>query len=1030
MRQFFRGVLLFLLVSNTLDAIDWTNEEKAWLQTHKKIIVGGDYKWAPYEFLDEKGHHNGIAADYLTLISQKTGLGIESRLDVWSKTLAKMRGGELDALSCVVPTDERKEYLAFTTVYLDVPVAVFVREEGRKFKRIEDLYGHTVSVNKGSYLYEWLKTNHPKITVIASTSNDESVKAVAFGEADAYMGSMAVAEYQISRHLLKNLHLAMIVPGITTSVALAVGKENTVLLGILQKALDDITYEEHRSIAERWQMWSYYDWVKLTEQERRWIRKNPQISVAGDPRWAPISFLDEEGVYRGIVAEVFERIRKRSGLNLQYLPTKDWRHSLELMDRGEVMLLDAVTPNIKRREMMDFTHPYLLFDIAIITNEEHGFVRSLWYMRNKRIGTVTDYISQDYLERDFPNMDLSLYPDVDSGLKALSRGYIDAFVIDVPSFEYSAEKLGLTHLKVSGLTGYHYSLSIGVAKGNPELLAILNKSLKVISPEEKNMIYDRWLSIQGPLVDYFFVMKVAGVLLLVMGVIVYWNRRLRKEVDLRRQAEEKAIRATRAKSDFLANMSHEIRTPMNAILGFANLLERTPLTEQQKNQLEMIKSGGENLLALINDILDLSKIEAGKMDITPQVTDLYGTVHEIRQFFHQSAREKGLDLTTEYDPQELPRHVVIDENRLRQILFNLVSNAIKFTDEGRVTVRIRTTRKEVGRCGLLFEVEDTGKGIEESKQEVIFNSFEQIRDDRNKIVEGSGLGLAISKQLSLLMGGDLSVTSQPGKGSIFALQFNDIALSEPQSSLEEDKEPEGMHTLFEPATVLVVDDVRSNRALLQQMCAQLGLKVYEAVDGLEGLDQMRRYHPDIVLMDIRMPRMSGYEAMAVIQEEEGLRATPVIAVTASVLSADQENLKVAGFGDYIRKPFHLEAVVRVLRHYLPHRMEVVAQSGAHRSLPQSEERLETLSEAFLRSFDASLATQHNRVMQTKEFNQIMAFGIALKKLADDEGEVLVSHYARELLEAAKRFDVESIESFLKHFDKILTQHHHKRIDHE
>ncbi|HEU0204530.1 MAG TPA: ATP-binding protein [Burkholderiaceae bacterium] len=389
----------------------------------------------------------------------------------------------------------------------------------------------------------------------------------------------------------------------------------------------------------------------------------------------------------------------------------------------------------------------------------------------------------------------------------------------------------------------------------------------------------------------------------------------RKRAEAEREARRVAEVANRAKSRFLANMSHELRTPLNAVLGYAQLLQRdSSLSERSRFGVQTIEASGEHLLALINDILDLSRIEAGRLDLYPAATDLAACLRVVSDIMRVKAEEKSLLFVAEISP-ELPAGISVDERRLRQVLLNLLSNAVKFTDVGQVELRVRSlgpvamAAADTPQIRLQVEVLDTGVGIAAADLASLFEPFEQVGEVSRRAA-GSGLGLAISRALVHLMGGEITVDSTPGQGSRFRFEIP-VAVT--------------MGTTVGPAVekritgytgrrrkVLIVEDVPANRVMLADFLRFLDFEIEEAADGLEGLTRAQAARPDVILMDNMMPVMDGLEATRRLRAVRGFERVPIIAISASASEGQKERSLAAGASKFLPKPFRLDEILRTI----------------------------------------------------------------------------------------------------------------------
>jgi signal transduction histidine kinase/CheY-like chemotaxis protein len=520
---------------------------------------------------------------------------------------------------------------------------------------------------------------------------------------------------------------------------------------------------------------------------------------------------------------------------------------------------------------------------------------------------------------------------------------------------------------------------------------------------------------------------VAGTFGIGAGLLALWLARvaLKHQQHERTLTEAKLVaeHSNQEKTLFLANMSHEIRTPMNAILGFSELLQGDLREPRHRQYLQSIRSSADSLLLLINDILDLSKIESGVLQLHPEPTDLRELCDFLHTLFAEAAAKKGLKLEC-HAVADLPHALLLDRIRLRQILTNLIGNAVQFTDKGGVEVRVGSEKQATrGQVTLIIEVQDTGVGIPQDRLDAIFQPFVQAGAHREKEKQGTGLGLAIVKRLTETMGGSVTVASVPGQGSAFSLRFPNVPISTRLPASEKSGATgEVNFNELRPATLLVVDDKQTNCQLIAGMLAGSHHRLFFGSSGEEAVAKSRELQPDVLLLDVRMPSMDGDTALAEIRKTPGLEFLPIIAVTAASL-ANEVNARQERFSGYVRKPFSKRELFEELADFLP-RYSKPESPGQNTAASQTQ-----LASAAAAPAPKALISQLRRLLvepwpalrdsvavhESKEFAQ------GLEGLGQRWRCEPLVRYAQKLLWDAENYAVTDLEKHLGEFSVLVEQ---------
>ncbi|MDM8561832.1 response regulator [Candidatus Marithioploca araucensis] len=480
------------------------------------------------------------------------------------------------------------------------------------------------------------------------------------------------------------------------------------------------------------------------------------------------------------------------------------------------------------------------------------------------------------------------------------------------------------------------------------------------------------------------------------------------------KAKEEADLANRAKSEFLANMSHEIRTPLNAVIGFSNILVAKLTDRRHQSYLDSIKTAGNSILTLINDILDLSKIEAGLLEIQEEPVNPRMIFTELQEIFSITMAEQNIELIMDID-ENLPPALLLDKIRLRQVLLNLTGNAVKFTESGYIKLcakKIDIDREdEHSKVDLIFAVEDSGIGIPSEQQVIIFELFHQQDGQSTRQYGGTGLGLAIAKRLVEIMNGEISVTSVPGKGSRFEITLRKVEIATVGAV------PDSLLVLnnvitFAKAQVLVVDDIEYNCDFMKQYLSQVNLEVISAENGREALRFAEEYHPALILMDLRMPELNGYEATKRLKENPNTADIPVIALTVFAITDTMDKIKAHGFDGYLSKPINRSELLGELSRYLKYtvvdapvateEVELTLNLEEIANIPELRNKLK--QEVMPLAEETSLAIQIDIVEELAE---------KMITLGDEDSIPVFTLYGESLQKSLEEFDIDRIQKAIE-----------------
>ncbi|HHQ4776719.1 TPA: ATP-binding protein [Aeromonas veronii] len=756
------------------------------------LLTGG---WGPFQRWD--GHNaSGFSVELITTLARNLDYHIEWKTyPDWNQLYVASCKGQLDIMLDSFRSEE-SECVTYSRPYYSSPTVVVVRHDSPLFKNVSGLNKSRIAIEAGFLTEKLVRAHYPEVQRLLFQDTDMALQAVLDKRADAYIGNLHVTNQFIAQH--PELAVVAQAPLLMESLHLGISKHNSRLGVRFDTAIQALSIEERSALEQRWLSdnnlnFQGHSGFLLRPDERDWLASLPPLKLSFIPKWIPFSYSDGDGKLTGLIGDYMNVFKDKLGLAYQYRVDQSWPELLQGLLHQDADIAVIPTRIIKRISGWQISQPIASFPVVIAMSRASSTFGGFAELVGKHL-VVTDSLLVADLRARIPDIRTTVVSGPKEGLAMVASGRGDAYIGNLAVISRLINEQFDDSLHIVAPTPFRDELAVAVREPYTPLLPLINRVLASMSDKEKQQIRNSWLALNysegipwHKLIRTLIPIGIGIVLFILILSVAYW--RLRQEIVRRRQVEAalamakaKAESAATQKGEFLATMSHEIRTPMNGIVGMAEQLTFTELTLEQRQMVEIINRGAQGLHALIDNVLDYAKLEAGKMQLEQTPFLLRELIDSVLTMTVSEVHRKGLRVYLWADAGVAAR-VSGDALRLRQILFNFVSNAIKFTERGFIEISVQLLAQGEGQQQLRFGVRDSGIGMTPEARDRIFNAFEQAESSTTRSYGGSGLGLSICQTLANLMGGEIRLESAPGLGTFITLTVTLPVLAQREPAL-------------------------------------------------------------------------------------------------------------------------------------------------------------------------------------------------------------------------------------------------------